>query len=299
VARLATEQVNPASRSFDTKSALEIARIMNSEDAKVARKVKRVLPTIARAIDVIADALRKGGRLIYVGTGTSGRMAALDAVECPPTFNVDAETVQFILAGGPAALAKATEADEDSSALGRREMLKRRPGPHDVVVGIAASGRTPFTVAALAAARRRGATTIALTCNHRSPLERTADLAIVVVVGPEVISGSTRLKAATAHKMVLNMLSTGAMTRLGHVYGNLMSSVRRRNSKLRERAVTVVAHGAGLKRPAAVRALSEADGNASVALVMARAGVTRADAARALTLTGGNVRQAIARARLE
>ena len=270
---------------------------MNSEDAKVARAVRRALPQIAEAIDLIAAAIGSGGRLIYVGTGTSGRIAALDAVECQPTFNVGPETVQFVMAGGVKALSAAVEADEDSRELGRREMERRKPQPNDVVVGVTASGRTPFTVAAIALARRRGAKTVALTCNRNSPLERAADLAIVTEVGPEVLSGSTRLKAGTAHKMVLNMLSTGAMARQGHVYGNLMSSLRRKNSKLMERAVTIVAQGADLKRAAAAMALRRANGSLPVALVMNKARVTRADAARALTVAGGNVRKAIARAR--
>lgn len=297
MAKLTTEQVNPASAGLDTKSALEIARIMNAEDAKVAPAVKRALPQIAAAIDMIASALDHGGRLIYVGTGTSGRIAALDAVECPPTFNVDAGIVQFVIAGGVKALGAAVEADEDSRELGQREIAKRNPGKNDVVVGVAASGRTPFTVAAIAFARRCGAKTIALTCNRNSPLERAADLAIVTEVGPEVLSGSTRLKAGTAQKMVLNMLSTGAMARRGYVYGNLMASVRRKNSKLMERAVAVVARGTGLSHSAAVRALNRAQGSVSIALVMAKAKVSRADAARALTAAGGNVRQAIIRAR--
>src|SRR5438105_10018190 len=215
---------------------------MNSEDAKVAAAVKRVLPQIAQAIDIIASALRRGGRLIYVGTGTSGRIAALDAVECPPTFDTHRQTVQFIIAGGLKALGAAVEADEDSPKLGEREIAKKKPGKNDVVVGIAASGRTPFTVAAIAYARRHGAQTIAVTCNRNSPLEKAAGFAIVTEVGPEVIAGSSRMKAGTAQKMVLNMLSTGAMTRLGYVYSNLMINVLPKNTKLRERAIGILQH---------------------------------------------------------
>src|SRR5262245_37996088 len=210
---LATEQPNPRSADLDTKSAFEIARIINSEDAKVAMAVKRALPQIGRAIDWIAQSLAKGGRLIYVGAGTSGRIAALDAAECPPTFSTDPETVQFVIAGGHPALWGATEASEDSPKLGIRAIAERKPGKRDVVIGIAASGRTPFTIAAVKEARRRGAKTISLTCNRNSPLGKAAELSIVVEVGPEVVSGSTRMKAGTAQKLVLNMLSTGAMTR--------------------------------------------------------------------------------------
>src|SRR6267378_4872729 len=209
--RLATEQPNPASSDLDRKSSLEIVRIISAEDAKVAPAVKRALPQIAKSIDLIAAALSRGGRLIYVGTGTSGRIAALDAAECPPTFDTDPKMVQFIIAGGLKALAAATEASEDSRTLGRKEMAKKKPGRNDVVVGIAASGRTPFTIAAVEYARRHGARTIALTCNRNSQLERVADFAIVTEVGPEVLAGSSRMKAGTAHKMVINMLSTGAM----------------------------------------------------------------------------------------
>src|SRR5215470_12616949 len=191
--RLTTEKTNLASTDLDRKSSLEIARIINTEDAKVAAAVKRALPQIAQAIDQIAAALRKGGRLIYVGTGTSGRIAALDAVECPPTFDTDPSTVQFVIAGGPKALAMAVEADEDSPAFGRREIAKKKPRKNDVVVGLAASGRTPFTVAAIQHARSQGARTVAVTCNRDSPLGRAAHIEIVAEVGPEVVAGSTRM----------------------------------------------------------------------------------------------------------
>ena len=214
--------------------------------AVVVAAVQRALPQIARAVGVIANALKRGGRLIYVGAGTSGRVAALDAAECPPTFNVDHRTVQFIMAGGPAALASAVEADEDSRELGKSEMKKKKPGRNDVIVGIAASGRTPFTVAAVEYARSKGAHTISVTCNRNTPLQRAAHLAIVIEVGPEVISGSTRLKAGTAQKMVLNMLSSGAMTRLGYVYGNLMVNVTPKNSKLAARGVSILQQAAGV-----------------------------------------------------
>src|SRR5581483_9258509 len=237
---LPTEQPNPASVELDTKSSIQIARIINSEDAKVAPAVERALPQIALAMDWIADALAKGGRLIYVGTGTSGRIAALDAAECPPTFNTAPEMVQVVMAGGSRALVTALEADEDSRELGVREIRKKAPGRNDVVVGIAASGRTPFTLAALHWARRAGARTVAITSNPGSPLERAAELAIVIETGAEVVAGSTRMKAGTAEKMVLNILSTGAMVRLGYVYSNLMVNLHQKNTKLAGRAVLIL-----------------------------------------------------------
>jgi N-acetylmuramic acid 6-phosphate etherase len=295
--RLATEQTNRASADLDLKSSLEVARIINTEDAKVAAAVKRALPQIARAIDWIAGALRRDGRLIYVGTGTSGRIAALDAAECPPTFNTDPKIVQFVIAGGPKALAAALEANEDSRDLGKRDITRKKPGKNDVVVGIAASGRTPFTIAALDYARRHGAKTVAVTCNRNSPLEKTADLAIVTEVGPEVLSGSSRLKAGTAQKMVLNMLSTGAMTRLGYVYGNLMVNLHLKNQKLLQRGVNILERATGVSRKVARQALKQAGNRVPVALVMLQAQVGRADAQQALKSAAGHVRHAIAAAR--
>jgi N-acetylmuramic acid 6-phosphate etherase len=291
---LATERPNPASADLDLKSALEIARVMNAEDARVARAVERALPQIARAIDLIAAALRDGGRLIYVGTGTSGRIGALDASEIAPTFGVDPGRVQYVIAGGHKALDTPNESTEDSRELGRVEMARRKPAGHDVVVGVAASGRTPFTIAALEFARRRGAKTVAVTCNCRSPLESTADIAIVTEVGPEVVAGSSRMKAGTAQKMVLNMLSTGAMARLGYVYGNRMVNLHLRNSKLLERGFTTLEQVAGVDRSTARQALQAAHNHVPTALVMLLAGVNRRFAERALRSTQGHVRKAIA-----
>ncbi len=295
--KLSSERSNRAAANLDQKSALEIARTINAEDAKVAAAVKKALPQIAGAIDQIAAALKHGGRLIYVGAGTSGRIAALDAAECPPTFNTDPKTVQFVIAGGTKALASATEASEDSQQLGRQEMAKKKPSKYDVVVGIAASGRTPFTVAAVRYARRHGARTIALTCNRNSPLAKAAHIAIVTEVGPEVIAGSSRLKAATAQKMVLNILSTGAMTRLGYVYGNLMVNVHLKNEKLRERGVSILQQATGIARAAAKTALKSAGNRVPVALVMLEARVGRKEAEEALEESQHNVRDAIALAR--
>jgi len=294
---LVTEGSNRASNDLDRMSSLEIARTINAQDAKVAAAVRRALPQIAQAIDWIVASLKVDGRLIYVGAGTSGRIAAQDAVECPPTFNVDPAKVQYLMAGGPKALAAAAEASEDSMELGKREIAARKPGAKDVIVGIAASGRTPYVIAALRYARQQGAKTIAVTCNLNSQLEKVADLAIVTEVGPEVLSGSTRMKAGTAQKMVLNMLSTGAMTRLGYVYGNLMVNLHLKNEKLLERAVGILQQAAGVPRTSARKALQAANNSLPAALVMLRAKVTRPQAEAALRSSQGNVRQAIARAR--
>ncbi|MGA8344912.1 MAG: N-acetylmuramic acid 6-phosphate etherase [Candidatus Sulfotelmatobacter sp.] len=291
--RLPTEQVLIAATDLDRMSSLEIVRLINQEDSTVAGAVGRASPQIARAIDVVVAGLRQGGRLIYVGAGTSGRIGALDASEIPPTFNTDPRTVQYIMAGGPKALAASTEASEDDTSLALEEIKKRRPGKRDVVLGIATSGRTPFTIAAVEYARRRGAHTIALTCNRNSPLERVADFAIVTEVGAEVLAGSSRMKAGTAHKMVLNMISTGAMTRLGYVYGNLMVNVWTKNEKLVQRAIRILEQATGADHETA-RAALEAGGNRTpVAVVMLAAGVNSSQAAAALKKSRGHVRQAI------
>lgn len=293
LSQLASERSNTASRDLDQKTAYEIASIINSEDAKVAGAVERTLPQIAAAIYLIAEAIKNGGRLIYVGAGTSGRIAALDASECPPTFNTDPKTVQYVMAGGPKALAAAAEGNEDSPRLGEREIAKKKPGKKDVVVGIAASGRTPFTVAALAYARKRGAKTVAVTCNQNSPLAAAAEVAIVTEVGPEVVAGSSRMKAGTAQKMVLNMLSTGAMVRLGYVYGNLMVNVHLKNEKLVERGISILQQAAEVDRQTAEQVLKASKNRVPLALVMLRAKVSRSQAEKALRSTKGNVRKAI------
>lgn len=293
IRHLSTEQTNSGSANLDQQSAAEIVRIMNSEDAKVATAVKKALPQIARAIDLIASALGRGGRLIYVGTGTSGRIAALDAVEIPPTFDIDPKMVQFVMAGGDKALGAAVEADEDSTELGRKAIRQKKPTRKDVVVGIAASGRTPFTVAAIEYARGRGAKTIAVVCNRNSPLGEAAHMEVTAEVGAEVVAGSTRLKAGTAQKMILNMLSTGAMVRLGYVYGNMMVNLHTKNSKLLERGVGILESAAGLTYAGARTLLDSAAGRVPVALVMAKAGLSRSDAEKALRRSNGKVRQAM------
>ncbi len=291
--RLTTEQANPASAGLDLKSPLEIVRIINLEDAKVAVAVRRALPQIALAIEVIAKRLQNGGRLIYVGTGTSGRIAALDAVECGPTFNVDPLRVQFVIAGGLRALEAAVESNEDSSEMGARAIAERKPGKKDVVVGIAASGRTPFTIAAISYARRHGSKTVAVTCNRNSALGKVAHIEIVAEVGPEVISGSTRMKAGTAQKMILNMLSSGAMTRSGYVYGNLMVNVRMNNEKLLKRGATILERATGLDNDTAKAALRASGNSVPTALLMIESRCSKADAENALKKVSGNVRKAL------
>jgi N-acetylmuramic acid 6-phosphate etherase len=290
---LGTEQQNLASQALDTKSALEIATIINDEDAKVAAAVRRALPQVAAAIDAVAKALAAGGRLIYVGAGTSGRIAALDAAECPPTFGTDPQQVQYVIAGGEKALGRAVEANEDSREMGQRDIGNLRPTKKDVVAGITASGRTPYTVAAVEYAKKKGARTIGISCNPDSALARVADIAITADVGPEVVSGSTRMKAGTAQKMVLNMITTGAMSRLGYVYGNLMVNVSAKNQKLVERGITILTKAAEVDRERARHALDESGGSVPMALIMLKSAVNRNLAKRMLKDSGGNVRKAI------
>jgi N-acetylmuramic acid 6-phosphate etherase len=296
---LRTEQQNLASSGLDTLSALEIARVINHEDHKVAVAVKSALPQIAKAIDAIADAIRSGGRLIYVGAGTSGRLAALDAAECPPTFNTDPKTVQYIIAGGDRALGHAAEYSEDSSSSGRKDMAKRKPGKKDVVVGVAASGRTPYTLGALELARKKGAKTVVVVCNRGSEMGAQADIEIVIDVGPEAVSGSTRMKAGSAQKMALNLLTTGAMARLGYIYGNLMVNVHTRNHKLMERGLNVLEKAAGVDRLTASKNLKAAKNQVAIALVMLKTGLDRAEASKRLKSVKGNVREAIAQGHLK
>jgi N-acetylmuramic acid 6-phosphate etherase len=290
---LITEGQNEASQGFDTKSALDIARIINHEDAKIAGAVKKAIPEIAAVIDQVARCLRDGGRLIYIGAGSSGRIAALDASECPPTYSTTPGQVQYIMAGGPKALASAVEVNEDSEELGQRDIARRRPTRKDIVIGVSASGRTPYVVAATAYARARGAHTAAVTCNHDAPIQAAADTTIVADVGPEVISGSTRMKAGTAQKMIMNMITTGAMTRLGYVYENLMVNVHMQNSKLVERGIRVLMATCHIDRAKAVDTIKSAGRSVPVALVMLKAGVDKPEAVRRLAKSDGNVRLAI------
>ncbi len=293
ISKLETEQQNHASSQLDTMSALEIARVINNEDKKVAIAVEQALPQIAQAIDAITNAIANGGRLIYVGAGTSGRLAALDSAECPPTFGIAPRTIQYVLAGGTRALGRAAEYNEDSPAVGRKDMARRKPGKKDVIIGVAASGRTPYTIAAVEYAGKKGAKTVAVVCNRGSELGRVADIEIVLEVGPEAVSGSTRMKAGSAQKMALNMLSTGAMARLGYIYGNLMVRVETINQKLVERGITILEKLAGVDRQTAMKTLKAADNQVSIALIMLKTNLDRINAVKRLKLAKGNVRHAI------
>ena len=288
-----TEQANPRSADLDQQSALEIVQIMNAEDATVAAAVAAALPDIAAAAEAIAARLAAGGRLIYIGAGTSGRLGVLDAVECAPTFGVAPETVQGLIAGGPAALTAAVEGAEDDRAAGRADLLALNLTAQDAVVGIAASGRTPYVVAGLEAAVETGALTVGVACSVPAPVLDAAQIRIAVLTGPEVIAGSTRLKAGTAQKMVLNMLSTGAMVRLGKVYGNLMVDVKVTNDKLAARARRIVAQVGRVDEETAARLLAQTDNAVKPAVVMARRGVDAAEAQRLLDQAGGFLRRVI------
>jgi len=265
-----TEQDNPRSQNLSSQSTAEIVALMNEEDATVASAVKLVLADVAKAIDETVSRLAKGGRLFYAGTGTSGRLGVLDASECPPTFGVSPELVQGVIAGGYDACYRAVEASEDDANAGGADLKQRGFAAGDVLVGIAASGRTPYTVGAVTFARSLGAFTVALTCVPGSPITEAAELSIVPVVGPEVLTGSSRLKAGTAQKMVLNMISTATMVRLGYVSGNRMSNLQARNSKLRERAVRIIVAETGVDQETAAAALEATGFNLRVALDMLR-----------------------------
>jgi len=291
-----TEQRNPRTRGIDLRSTPEILRLLNREDATVARAVASAVPQIARAVDTIMHALRHGGRLIYVGAGTSGRLAALDAAECPPTFGVPRGTVVALIAGGRRALTEAVEGAEDDTAAGARDLRGVRCSPHDVVVGITASGRTPYVLGALEYARRVGARTVAVACNRATPVAHLAEISIVAETGPEAIAGSTRLKAGTAQKLILNMLSTAAMIRLGRVYDNWMAGVSPSNRKLRARAVGILVEATGAKAAEAGRALKAA-GDIRLALIMLTRKLPQRDAVFALKAAGNDLRTALGEGR--
>ncbi|HLM24854.1 MAG TPA: N-acetylmuramic acid 6-phosphate etherase [Pyrinomonadaceae bacterium] len=263
-----TEQENPRSKNLSSQSTAEIVALMNAEDALVASAVKLVLADVAKVVDETVARLAKGGRLFYTGTGTSGRLGVLDAAECPPTFGVSPDLVQGVIAGGYDACYRAVEASEDDAGAGGADLKQRGFAAGDVLVGIAASGRTPYTVGAVTFARSLGAFTIALTCVPGSPITQAAELSIVPVVGPEVVTGSSRLKAGTAQKIVLNMISTATMVRLGYVSGNRMSNLQARNIKLRDRAVRIIIAETGLDHAAAAAALEAADFDLRTTLAM-------------------------------
>ncbi len=290
---LTTESRNKSSMQMDTSSPMDILRIMNEEDQKVATAVQEVLEDIEVAVEFVVSSFKKGGRLIYMGAGTSGRLGVLDAVECPPTFSTDPEMVQGIIAGGENAFIKAVEGAEDRPEDGEKDLKKIGLTKDDTVIGIAASGRTPYVIGALKYARSIGAKTVALSCNKKARISEEADHAIEVIVGPEVLTGSTRLKAATAHKMILNMISTSSMVLLGKAYENLMIDVHVSNEKLKERAIGIIIKITGASYEAARHTLEEADLQVKLALIMLKKNVSKEEAVVILEKSGGYVRKAI------
>jgi N-acetylmuramic acid 6-phosphate etherase len=290
---LLTEQPNPASEGIDALPTAEILRIINAEDRRVADAVASALPAITRAVDAIVTAFENGARLFYIGAGTSGRLGVLDAAECPPTFNVPPDMVQGIIAGGEAALARATETTEDDPAAGVHDLSAHGFAARDVLAGIAASGRTPYVLGALGEANRMGAVTIGISCTPDSELSRTVTIPIMLPVGPEVLAGSTRMKAATATKMVLNMLTTASFIRMGYVFGNLMVNVQPKNSKLIDRARRIVARAAGISYERAGELMAAADNNVRAAILMGRTGAGRAEAEKRLAEAAGRLSEAL------
>lgn len=288
-----SEQRNVLTKDLDTRSTLDLVELMHLEDKRAVAAVQPNLPVIAAAIDAIAARMKKGGRLIYVGAGTSGRLGVLDASECPPTFNTNPEQVIGVIAGGSKALTEAVEEAEDNPKDGEQAMQELAIDPHDSVVGIAASGRTPYVIGALEEARRRGALTVAVICNLPAPMAEIADHVLAPLVGPEVITGSTRLKAGTAQKLILNMISTGVMVRLGKTYGNLMVDVQQLNAKLQVRARRIVAQACDIDEEAAAMALRESDGDVKVAIVSALLGCSPDVAQQRLLQADGSIRLAI------
>jgi N-acetylmuramic acid 6-phosphate etherase len=288
-----TEQENPRTAQISSLPTEEILRLMNEEDARVADAVALTLPQVAKAVEEIVKRLQSGGHLFYIGTGTSGRLGVLDASECPPTFGVSPELVQAVIAGGFEACYRAIEASEDDEQAGARDLTHRGFTNADALVGLAASGRTPYTIGAVEHARGIGALTVAVTCAPDSRITRAAEISIVPVVGPEVLAGSTRLKAGTAQKLILNMISTATMIRLGYVIGNRMTNVQTRNVKLRERAIRILQSELGLNEQQSQIVLDEAQGQLPVALVMSKTGRSREDAKLALDQAQGVIAKAI------
>ncbi len=288
-----TESPNPRSDQLDTMSALEIVTLMNEEDATVPLAIKLVLPVIAAAVEAITDRLRGGGRLFYAGAGTSGRLAVLDAVECVPTFSVPRDLVIPLIAGGDTALTRSVEGAEDDGSLARRTVEAAGVGNHDAFVGVAASGTTPYVIAAMEAAHERGAVTVAISNNDPAPILQSADYPIAVVTGPEVLAGSTRLKAGSAQKMVLNMLSTAAMVGLGKVYGNRMIDVAVTNDKLRRRAESIITDLVGCDSATAAGLLDDANQEVKTAVLMGLAHLDVTAARARLAAAGGYLRGAL------
>lgn len=291
--RLTTERRNGKALPLDTLRTLDIVKLMNEEDRKVAEEVGKELESIAQAIDLIAEALERGGRLFYFGAGTSGRLGILDASECPPTFGTDPSLVQGVIAGGMTALIHAVENAEDAAEEGAQDVIRYDVKRGDVLVGITASGRTPYIMGAMQEARKRGAETVALSCNEEAEINQLADVFISVVVGPEIVSGSTRLKAGTAQKLVLNMLSTVSMIRLGKVYGDLMVNVQATNFKLRERVKRIIIEATNVDYEQAEALMNAAGGDAKTAIVMYYRGIGLEEARLLLEQCGGKVRAVI------
>ena len=291
--RLLTEQINAASREIDAKPVEEMLAIINAEDQKVAVSILPEIPKIARAVEGIAERIRSGGRLFYIGAGTSGRLGVLDASECRPTFNVPQEMIQGIIAGGEAALVRATEASEDDPASGVRDIQARGFAAKDALVGIAASGRTPYVLGAVEWARSIGALTAGISCTPESKLSRKVEIGIELLTGPEVLTGSTRMKAGTVTKLVLNMISTGVMIRLGFVYGNLMVNVQPTNEKLRDRAQRIIAEASGVPQERAAELLVESGDHVRTAILMHKKGLSRLEASALLERHGGRLADAL------
>lgn len=297
LSKLETERRNPETMELDAFTPLQIAQAMNREDQRAVDAVHAVLPQVATAIEWATQSLRVGGRIVYTGAGTSGRLGVLDAVECPPTFGVSPDVVVGLIAGGEGAFVKAAEGAEDDSDAGRRDLERIELRPHDLVVGLAASGRTPYVVGALAYARKLGCKTVAIACTPESEIGRAAKLAIEPITGPEVLTGSTRLKAGTAQKLILNMISTGAMTGVGKVYQNLMVDVMQTNEKLHVRARDIVVSACGCSGEEAQNALDAAGGGVKVAITTLLLSCNADEARAALAAAGGHVRGALAGAR--
>lgn len=291
--RLVTESRNAASADIDTLSTLEMLEVINQEDQKVALAVNAQLPQIAQAVDAITNAFAKGGRLIYMGAGTSGRLGILDASECPPTYGTKPEMVVGLIAGGHQAILKAVENAEDNVELGKQDLIDLNLTKKDVVVGIAASGRTPYVLGGMDYAKSVGATVAAIVCNPECPMAEEADIAITPVVGPEIVTGSSRMKAGTAQKLVLNMLTTGAMIRSGKVYGNLMVDVEATNAKLVQRQVNIVVEATGVSPEEAESALEACDRHCKTAILMLLADISATDAKTRLEKHNGFIRQAL------
>lgn len=293
LSKLTTESRNPHTMNLDEMTPIEIARIMNREDETVIQAIEAVLPQIAQAIEWAGESLKTGGRIIYVGAGTSGRLGVLDAVECPPTFGVPAQMVVGLIAGGENAFVEAVEGAEDSETLCGEELKSIGLSKEDIVIGLAASGRTPYVIYGLRYARLAGCKTVAISCNRDSAIGKEADLAIEPVTGPEVLTGSTRLKAGTAQKMILNMISTGSMIGIGKVYQNLMVDVRQSNEKLVVRSQNILMTATGCDRKEAKTVLEQADGHVKTAVIMILSDCDAQEARERLMKAGGNVRQAL------